>query len=192
MTSKNKHPDPLLDVEEGWDEYDKKHPSEPIYLDPDKIRIPEVSSDKLKWTEEDEPMQGTTADKHYDLPIHPFDLMDAIDEGKTCRPRSGNLTASELLVKYPNLYNTKDYGSFTVSKPSESDGSTASYYELPDGANELQDIIAYKNMNAQIGEIFRACMRYGQVEHSPQLRDIKKIIFYAEEEKKRLEMYGGE
>lgn len=71
-----------------------------------------------------------------------------------------------------------------------SDGSTADYYELPEGATELQDIISYKNMNAQIGEIFRACMRYGQVAHSPKLRDINKIIFYAQEEKKRLEKYG--
>ncbi len=39
----------------------------------------------------------------------------------------------------------------------QSDGSTASYYELPDGATELQELISAKNMNAQIGEIFRAC-----------------------------------
>ena len=71
-----------------------------------------------------------------------------------------------------------------------SDGSTASYYELPVGAKELQDIIAYRDMNSQIGEIFRACMRYGKVEHSPKLRDAKKILFYAQEEVKRLERYG--
>lgn len=71
----------------------------------------------------------------------------------------------------------------------KSDGSTASYYELPEGAKELQDIISAKNMNAQMGEIFRACMRYGQVEHSPKERDIKKIIFYAQEELKRIEKY---
>ena len=68
-----------------------------------------------------------------------------------------------------------------------SDGSTASYYELPKVASELQDLISYKNMNAQIGEIFRACYRYGQVAHSPEIRDIKKILFYANAELKRLE-----
>ena len=67
-----------------------------------------------------------------------------------------------------------------------SDGSTASYYELPDGATELQDLISYKNMNAQIGEIFRACMRYGESSHSNELRDAKKIMFYIEAEIKRL------
>ena len=69
----------------------------------------------------------------------------------------------------------------------QSDGSTASYYELPEGAEELQDLISNKNMNAQLGEIFRACYRYGEVAHSSKKRDIKKIIFYAEAELKRLE-----
>lgn len=68
-----------------------------------------------------------------------------------------------------------------------SDGSTASYYELPEGAQELQDLISYRNMNSQIGEIFRACYRYGIVSHSDMLRDAKKIKFYAEAEIKRLE-----
>tara|TARA_Y100000114_G_scaffold120867_1_gene115929 strand:+ start:291 stop:671 length:381 start_codon:yes stop_codon:yes gene_type:complete len=67
-----------------------------------------------------------------------------------------------------------------------SDGSTASYYELPKGAKELQDLISHKNMNAQIGEIFRACYRYGQASHSDQLRDAKKIRFYINAEIKRL------
>ena len=68
----------------------------------------------------------------------------------------------------------------------KSDGSTAEYYELPEYATELQHLISFKNMNAQIGEIFRACFRYGQVEHSDRLRDAKKIKFYIEAELERL------
>lgn len=71
----------------------------------------------------------------------------------------------------------------------KSDGSTASYYELPEGANELQHLISYKDMNAQMGEIFRACYRYGQVEHSEKIRDAKKIRFYIDAEIERLERY---
>ena len=67
-----------------------------------------------------------------------------------------------------------------------SDGSTASYYELPDGAAELQDLISHKDMNAQIGEIFRAAYRYGESSHSDELRDAKKIRFYIDAEIKRL------
>jgi len=72
-----------------------------------------------------------------------------------------------------------------------SDGSTAGYYQFPEGASELQDLISYKNMNGQIAEIFRACYRYGEVSHSSMLRDAKKIRFYAEAEIARLEKYDN-
>lgn len=69
------------------------------------------------------------------------------------------------------------------------DGSTADYYVLPQRARQLQDLISYRNMNAQLGEIFRACYRYGQQHHSDPKRDIRKIIFYAQAELERLEKY---
>src|SRR5690554_2411270 len=69
----------------------------------------------------------------------------------------------------------------------KSDGSTASYYELPEGVKELQQLISHRKMNAQIGEIFRACYRYGMASHSDQLRDAKKILFYAKAEVERLD-----
>jgi len=70
-----------------------------------------------------------------------------------------------------------------------SDGSTASYYELPDKATELQHLIMYKDMNSQMGEIFRSCYRYGEASHSGKLRDAKKIKFYIEAEIERLEKW---
>ncbi len=73
-----------------------------------------------------------------------------------------------------------------------SDGSTAPYYELPRGAKELQDLISYRNMNSQIGEIFRACYRMGRAAHSDELRDAKKILFYAKAEVARLEALAME
>lgn len=72
-----------------------------------------------------------------------------------------------------------------------SDGSTARYYELPDGATELQHLISHKNMNAQIGEIFRSCYRYNEVDHSDMLRDAKKIRFYAQAEIDRLTKWSA-
>ena len=76
------------------------------------------------------------------------------------------------------------------AKKERSDGSTASYYELPNGVAELQDLISAKNMNAQIGEIFRECYRYGQASHCDELRGIKKILFYANAELKRLQNFN--
>lgn len=78
-----------------------------------------------------------------------------------------------------------------TSKTIKSDGSTASYYELPPESKELQDLISYKNMNGQIAEIFRACFRYGEVEHSEMLRDAKKIRFYADAEIERLTRWAN-
>lgn len=69
----------------------------------------------------------------------------------------------------------------------KSDGSTASYYQLPPGCTELQDLISHRNMNAQDGEIFRAIYRKGRASHSDELRDAKKVLFYAQAEVKRLE-----
>ena len=68
----------------------------------------------------------------------------------------------------------------------KSDGSTASYYELPHGCTELQDLISHRSMNAQDGEMFRAIYRKGMASHSDALRDAKKVLFYAEAEVKRL------
>ena len=72
---------------------------------------------------------------------------------------------------------------------SKSDGSSADYYKLPRSCKQLQDLIAFRNMNAQMGEIFRATFRYGIVPHSPKERDLKKIIYYAQAELARLKKY---
>lgn len=71
---------------------------------------------------------------------------------------------------------------------SKSDGSSADYYKLPHGCTELQDLISYRNLNAQDGEIFRAIYRKGRASHSDELRDARKVLFYAQAEVKRLEV----
>lgn len=73
------------------------------------------------------------------------------------------------------------------TEASVSDGSTAQYYSFKDiGATELQHLISHKNMNAQLGEIFRTCYRYGEASHSDPLREARKIKFYIEAEIERL------
>jgi len=92
----------------------------------------------------------------------------------------------------PELYTYKNplHLSKPIEKKEHSDGTSADYYKIPTNAKQLQDLISYKDMNAQMGEIFRAVFRYGEVAHSKKLRDINKIIFYALAEKERLEKYG--
>ena len=71
----------------------------------------------------------------------------------------------------------------------KSNGSTASYYELPEEAKELQHLISYKNMNAQVGEAFRGLYRLGESSHSDRIRDLKKVIFYCDAELERIDKY---
>lgn len=71
----------------------------------------------------------------------------------------------------------------------KSDGSTASYYELPVGATQLQDLISFKNMNGQVAEAFRALYRFGESSHSGKVRDAKKVIYYMQAEIDRINKY---
>jgi len=71
----------------------------------------------------------------------------------------------------------------------KSNGLTASYYELPEDATELQHLISCKNMNAQCGEAFRSLYRMGEASHSDNLRDVRKVIFYMKAEEERLLKY---
>ena len=63
-----------------------------------------------------------------------------------------------------------------------SDGSTASYYELPIWARELMDLIRYKNMNGSQAEIFRNLYRGEAASHSDDKRQAKKTLAYAVDE----------
>lgn len=93
----------------------------------------------------------------------------------------------DIVSKNDVDFECHDCGESHAMPKTQSDGATASYYELPEGAEELQALISHRDMNAQMGEIFRAVYRYGMVEHSPKLRDAKKIKFYIEAEIERLE-----
>lgn len=75
-----------------------------------------------------------------------------------------------------------------VNEPTKqvSDGGSTSYYKFPEGATELFDLINHRNMNFAVGNIFKACYRMGEKEGIDDIYDLKKIIFMAEQELKRL------
>lgn len=64
--------------------------------------------------------------------------------------------------------------------PIVSDGGSTSYYELPEGAKELNDLIEYKRMSFALGNIFKACYRYGEKSSADKLYDLNKIKFFAD------------
>ena len=69
----------------------------------------------------------------------------------------------------------------------KSDGGSTNYYELPSWAKELQDLIEHKNMSFALGNIFKACYRFGEKDGTNQLYDLNKIIFFANRMIKEIE-----
>lgn len=65
-------------------------------------------------------------------------------------------------------------------------GWSSDYYQLPPDAKEMQDLIEYRDMNFAMGNIFKACYRYGHKANTTKEYDLDKIIWYAQREKARL------
>jgi len=68
----------------------------------------------------------------------------------------------------------------------KSDGSSTEYYKIPEGSTDLIDLIEYRNMNFAIGNIFKACFRLGEKADTDRAYDLRKIIFFAERELRRV------
>ncbi|MGN7963404.1 hypothetical protein [Brucella sp. 22210] len=64
--------------------------------------------------------------------------------------------------------------------PVTSDGGSTSYYELPPHATELNDLIEHKGMSFALGNIFKACYRFGEKDAASRMYDLNKIIYFAE------------
>jgi len=68
-----------------------------------------------------------------------------------------------------------------------SNGLSASYYDLPEDTEELQDLIEHKDMNFSIGNIFKACYRLGEKDSVSAKYDLEKIVYFAQRELKRID-----
>ena len=69
----------------------------------------------------------------------------------------------------------------------KSDGGSTSYYNIPDYATDLQDLIEFKRMEFGLGNIFKACYRFGDKDGTSKRYDLNKIIFFAQRELARLD-----
>jgi len=117
-------------------------------------------------------------------------MSDMIKEEHDDRIRNG--LYGEQILNNPSLkagvYAQMDARDEALKKQVRSDGSTASYYELPNNASELQDLISAKNMNYSVGSIFVLCCEHGEAQSvQSRINIVKGIIKHAEYERKRLE-----
>ena len=69
---------------------------------------------------------------------------------------------------------------------SANNGGLTEYYEIPKGAEGLQDLIEHKNMNFAVANIFKAAYRLGSKGNTTPEYDLNKIIWFAEREKARI------
>lgn len=74
-----------------------------------------------------------------------------------------------------------------MSKRIRSDGGSTDYYDLPEGVKDIGDLIEYKDMSFNLGNIFKACYRLGSKEGTEVLYDINKIIYFANRIKRQIE-----
>lgn len=68
-----------------------------------------------------------------------------------------------------------------------SDGGSTDYYTLPKWATELRHLIAFKKMNFNVGNIFKAAYRLGEKQGTDLRYDLNKIIFFAQAELEELD-----
>jgi len=71
-------------------------------------------------------------------------------------------------------------------------GSTPHQYAIPSEATELIDLIEYRDMNYNLGNIFKAVYRMGTCSHADKLYDLRKIIFFATRELRREEKLNND
>lgn len=98
-------------------------------------------------------------------------------------PCSGTAMAAMSLCKSYARSELRKLDEENISKLSEgavSDGGKTSYYELPKGATELNDLIEHKHMSFALGNIFKACYRFGEKAAAKRIYDLNKIIYFAE------------
>lgn len=67
--------------------------------------------------------------------------------------------------------------STTADSKSQSSGGPTEYYDFPQGAITLNDLIEYKEMDFHRGNIFKACWRWGTKEGVTEAYDARKIIY---------------
>jgi len=65
-----------------------------------------------------------------------------------------------------------------IDKILEEGGSTPSQYALPKGAKDIQDLIEYRNMGFALGNIFKACYRYGLKNNN--IYELNKIKWFVD------------
>ena len=82
----------------------------------------------------------------------------------------------------------KTFKPYTLEFEAHNNGGKTDYYDLPKDAKCCQDIIEWREMNFQQGNIFKVAFTFNCGRHNgtDYRRDLNKIIYFAQRELERL------
>lgn len=72
----------------------------------------------------------------------------------------------------------------------KSDGGSTDYYDIPQDAIDISDLIEHRRMSFGVGNIFKACYRLGRKSGIDDAYDLRKIIHFATRELQYVERRG--
>jgi len=72
-----------------------------------------------------------------------------------------------------------------IKGTNDKDGLYSSYYDIPENAKDLIDLMNFKNMNHSIGEAF--CALYRLNDKDTPKRNLEKVLYYITRELERIE-----
>lgn len=118
------------------------------------------------------------------LPKYYFGTYEDYKSGKSFEDRHSSYKASNSSSMFTNIEAFSDAFRAIVEKDqSENNGGVTDYYKLDPEWECVQDIIEDKDMSWNIANVFKSCFRLGGNHHSTKLRDLNKIIYFAERER---------
>jgi hypothetical protein len=62
----------------------------------------------------------------------------------------------------------------------KNNGGSTDYYDIPTDAKTLDDLIEHKSMSFGTGNMFKAVYRLGEKDHTSEVYDLNKIIYYSQ------------
>lgn len=93
-----------------------------------------------------------------------------------CGAGAGGLHADHCPSRFQNVA--------TKAKPVASTGGSSSYYAIPEGASDLQDLIEQKEMSFARGNLFKALFRMGEKDGIDVGYDLNKLQWFLDRMKK--------
>lgn len=95
---------------------------------------------------------------------------------------NGNFFKTTNDPEHPVIDLTKVVNFHIIKKPADkitSDGGSTEYYDIPEGATTLNDIIEANHMSFARGNIFKAIYRLDKKQGVDVEYDLNKIIYFA-------------